>query len=345
MKLTNVEKRELNQYCEWYDFHNEFNNKVFLITGAGGMTGTAVIKWLLYLNYKYNSGIRIVASTRSVNVVPNYIENGDAIEFCEFGKEDECFNSENIDYVIHGAAPTSREFFISKPVETLRIIVDQTEHLLDLVKKVPNTIFLYLSSMDIYGTIDEDNPVSEEYVSAIDVQNIRSGYPLGKKTAEFLCHAYHNEYGVKCRILRPASIQGLFQSYDEPRVFNELMRCVVENKDFCLKSEGRGKKCFMYTLDVVSAIFKILILGKDDSTYNATNRETYIELRDLISQVFESFSPNNKLYFDIDETAGYLPPFSFLQDDSLLRELGWEPKRGINDIYRIDVERFMGGKR
>lgn len=342
MKLTILEKRELTAYMKQYNFLEYFRNKTFLITGAGGMTGKGLIKWLLLENELYDANIKIYASTRNPKEIPAYIEKEDQITYCMFGTEPDVLKDVPIDYIIHGAAPTGRAFFISNPVETLRVIVDETEKLLELACHKNSCRFLYLSSMDVYGALDSECPVKEDCVGAIDSLNIRNGYALGKKASEFLCNAYYQEYGVDAVMLRPASIQGLFQPYQEARIFNEILRCVVERKNLILKSDGSGKKCFLYSLDAVAAVFTVLLKGMSGEVYNATNPETFISLKELAEHIFQKYCPGIKIEYDIQDikTTGFLPPFSFVQDNTKLEKLGWMPMKGIDDIYAVDIERF-----
>lgn len=342
MKLTLLERRELDSYFKKFNFLKEFRNKTFLITGAGGMLGTGIIKWLLLENELYHANIKIYASTRKPEKVPEFVEKGDQIIFCMFGTEPEALKDISIDYIIHGAAPTGRQFFISNPVETFRVIVDETERLLELACYNKGCRFLYLSSMDVYGTASSECPITEEYIGCIDSLNIRNGYPLGKKAAEYLCFAYYREYGVDAVIIRPASIQGLFQPYEETRVFNEILRCIIEKRDLVLKTDGSVKKCFLYTLDAITAVFTVLLKGKSAEAYNATNPETFMALKDLAEHIFQKYCPEVKVRIDIQnlEIIGYLPIFSFVQDNSKLKMLGWAPYKSPMDIYAVDIERF-----
>ena len=343
MKITLLERREFTDYLKQYDFFKHFKNKTFLITGANGMTGTGIIKWLLLENELHDANIKIYASTRKPEELPEYIEDGDSITYCMFGTEADVLRGIPVDYIIHGAAPTARSFFISHPVETLRVIVDGTERLLELACSNKGCRFLYLYSMDVYGTVNSEYPVEEEYTGAIDSLSIRSGYPLGKKAGEFLCRAYCEEYGVNAVIIRPASIQGLFQPYQEERVFNEILRCIVEKKDLILKSDGTVKKCFLYSLDAVTAVFTVLLKGTCGEVYNATNPETFMSLKELAEHIFHKYSPECKIRFDIQDvkTTGYLPVFSFVQDNQKLESIGWKPFKSLDEIYEVDIERFL----
>ena len=349
MKLTLLEEREYTAYVKKFDFLKEIRNKTILITGANGMLGSGIIKWLLLENELYDASIRIFASTRSPKTTPKYLEENDSITYCMFGSEEELLCDVSLDYIIHGASPTRRNFFMSNPVETFRVIVDATENLLELARN-KGCRFLYLSSMDVYGTVNVDYPLAEDFVGSVDSLNIRNCYPLGKKAGEFLCKAYCKEYGVDTVIIRPASIQGLLQPYDEMRVFNEILQCIIEKKDLVLKTDGRVKKCFLYSLDAISAILTVLTRGEKGTVYNATNPESFMSIKDLAERIFKRYCPELKVIYDIEDNAvnGFLPTFSFVQDNGKLEALNWKPIKSVEDIYAIDKERFSekaGGKR
>ena len=132
MKLSEIEKQEFERYIEKYDFSESFKGKTLLVTGCKGIVGSGVIKWLLNLNYCQDLGAHIIASTRKPQDIPDYIEVGDSIEFCEFGQEDIFCVGKHIDYIIHAASPTGNTFHKAYPVESLRVIVDSTERILEI---------------------------------------------------------------------------------------------------------------------------------------------------------------------------------------------------------------------
>lgn len=261
MILSKVERKEFERYLKEYDFLRYIKNKSFLITGSTGMTGSGIVKWLLLENEIHNANCVIYASTRNIKKIPNYIENEDKFYLCQFGNEYDFVKDKKVDYIIHAAAPTGRKFFMEHPVETIRVIVDETEKMLEIAKEKESTM-LYISSVEAYGVPNTNEPLTESYVGAVDSIDIRNGYPMGKKAAEFLCFATAKEYDVDVKIVRPSTIQGLTQSYDEQRVFNEILRCIIENRNLIMKSDGLSKKSFIYTLDAISGMFLALFKGE-----------------------------------------------------------------------------------
>lgn len=343
MKISEIEKKEYERYFNKYSFVEYLKNKTILITGANGMTGKGIIKWILLENKLHNANCKIIASTRHPEELPDYYEEQDKIVFCKFGTETKFIDDEQVDYIIQAAAPTGRDFFISKPVETLRIIVDETEKMLELAHN-KHAQMLFLSSVEAYGVPNSVVPLTETYVGAVDSLDIRSGYPIGKKAAEFLCFAMCKEYGVNIKIARPSSIQGLFQPYEEQRIFNEILRCMIEGKNLVMKSDGMSKKSIVYTLDAVTALLIILFKGEKGEAYNITNPATFLTMKDLANYLFNEFKPKLTIEFDIEDNlkTGYLPHLEFTQDINKLQTLGWKPITDLRTIYQIDLERFEG---
>ena len=74
MKYTEIEKREISKYIAIYhEFDSYLKDKTILITGAKGLVGTGLIKWLLLQNELNGSNIHIIGSTRTPNEIPEYI--------------------------------------------------------------------------------------------------------------------------------------------------------------------------------------------------------------------------------------------------------------------------------
>ena len=150
------------------------------------------------------------------------------------------------------------------------------------------------------------------------------------------------EYNVDVKIVRPSSIQGLFQPYSEQRIFNEILRCVIENKNLIMKSDGMSKKSIIYTLDAISAILTVLFKGHSGEAYNITNPSTFLTMKELTEIIFKKFNSNLCIEYDIqdEEKTGYLPHLEFTQNIEKIMKLGWKPITNLEDIYKIDIERF-----
>ena len=175
----NLIEEEFNRYSDYINY-NQLRNKTFLITGARGYLASTTIKFLLYLNKKYALNLYIYATTRNISNIPDYIKDTDPIKYICF----EAFDLQNydrkIDYLIHTANPTSRLAFINDPLGTFDIINDGTRKVLEFAKKQDIVSILYLSSVEVYGSPKTDKLVEEKDYFALDPNDIRNCYPLGK---------------------------------------------------------------------------------------------------------------------------------------------------------------------
>lgn len=342
MKLTTIEREEFTKYLGLYDFTQSICGKTFLLTGGTGLVGSGVIKWLLLENELHHTDARVIVSTRHPDKIPDYIEAGDPVEFCQFGQEKQFCADKKVDHIIHAVAPTGNSYHAAHPVESLRVIIDETEEMLEIANQ-HSAAMIYLSSEEIYGLPDREEPIQETFVGAVDSLTTRSCYPLGKKAAELLCFNNSVEYGTDVKIIRPTVIHGLLQRYSEERVANEILRCMVEGRNLVMKSAGLTKKGILYTLDAVSAVFTVLFKGRKGEAYNASDPSTFYTVKDLAGHLFDTFKPELSIEYtasDVSVQEGYLPRRSLLLDNSKLRKLGWEPKTELEHIYEVDIRRF-----
>lgn len=343
MKLTDIELEIYKKYADTFDFSDFLYNKTVLVTGAKGMIGSGLIRWIFFENQIHGTNTHIIASSRNPEKIPEYIEKEDNISFCKFGEE--ALLTGKIDYIVHAAAPTSNKVFKEQPVESLRTIIDGAEAILELAQKQEKCPVVYLSSEEIYGTPNVSEPVQETFVGAIDSLNVRNCYPMGKKASELLCRAYYEEYGVDVKIIRPTVILGLYQPYESVKVEAEILRCIMENKNLFMKSDGMTKKSVIYTMDALSAILTVLFKGQAGEAYNATNPDTYGTVKDRAYQAFAKFNPKVKIGFAQQDTSiasGYLPQRALQEDISKIKKLGWYPLASMDDIYEAEIKRFSG---
>lgn len=91
--------------------------------------------------------------------------------------------------------------------------------------------------MEVYGYPQSDEKIFETSGTNIDTMDVRSCYPESKRLCENLCVAYSREYDLPINILRLTQTFGPGVEYNDGRIFAEFARCVLENKDICLKQK------------------------------------------------------------------------------------------------------------
>lgn len=333
---------EFERYADCAD-QAALKGATFLITGAKGYLASSLIRFLSYINAKFGLGLFVYATTRDPSDRPEYAKGMDDVEYVAFDSFDSREYARKIDYVVHAAAPTSRLTFINDPLGTFDAINDGTRRALEFARRNGVKSMLYLSSVEVYGSPKVDEPVKESDFFALDPTEIRNCYPLGKKVAEYLCNVYHRKFDLPVNVVRPSSVQGLFQPYSEDRIFNQILRCLIERKDFVFKTDGETAKTLIYAMDAVAGMLTILTSGVSGETYNLTDRRTFMKMKDVVRAVFDRFAPELRVTFDLEDDAktGYIAPLSYDLSTDKLERLGWRPRTDLFEIYEIDLARFL----
>lgn len=301
----------------------------FIVTGATGLIGSTLIKCLCALS----DDIRIYAPVRNAEKArkifgdnPQVITaEGDlrTFDYTQFG---------TVDFIVHGASPTASKFFVEHPVETINTIVADTDRLLAYARSIPLKGMVFLSSMEVYGTILKPDPVSEDTQGYLSVTDLRSSYPMGKRLAENLCCAYAAEYGVPVRMARLAQTTGAGIDKADNRFIAQFVRCAVNGDDIVLRTEGLSARPCCHIVDAVTALLYILLFGENGKAYNVANRETFLSVRDVADMVKSYLNPEIDVRIELNDSMGY-PPDTFLNlSTAALEALGWKPRYSMRDI-------------
>ncbi len=317
-----------------------------LVTGATGLIGSQTVRALACCNRLRGASIRVVAMARSEEkarrVFGPLLERGDVTLL--LGNVDQPLSAPmEVDYIIHGASATSSKYFVSHPVETIRTAIDGTAHVLELAREKAVKGFLYLSSLEVYGTVAPDAGfVREDCYGYLDPLSVRSSYSEGKRMVECLCASYAAEYGVPVKIARLSQTFGAGVAYDDGRVFAEFARCAMEGRDIVLHTPGRTVRTYCYTGDAVSALLYILTKGETGQAYNVTNMDTAVSIRQMAELVCRAF-PQAGISVTCDtpediSAFGYNPEMVIKLDSAKLQSLGWRARVGLEDMYRRMVK-------
>ena len=247
-----------------------------------------------------------------------------------------------VDYIIHAASQTSSKAFVNQPVETINTAIKGTAAVLEFARVNKVKSFVYLSSMEVYGSPDNDEKISEEYGTNLDTMKVRSCYPESKRMCENLCVSYFSEYGVPVKIIRLTQTFGEGVEYNDGRVFAEFARCAIEGRDIILKTKGETKRNYLYLDDAVDAVFTVLLKGENGNAYNAANEDTYCSIYDMAKLVSERCA-GNKIKVVICEQQdiskfGYAPALKMNLSTEKLKRLGWQAKTNLEDMFHILIE-------
>lgn len=346
--VDHYDKAIAANHLDW----QELGNTTFFISGATGLIGSQIVRLLLYLNDTYSLHLKIVCLARSWDrlrvVYETELLAHPAIEVV-IGDVCQSIGYEgHVDYLIHGAAMTASAAFVTSPVEVIRTNVEGAFQMLEFCRKKEVRSAAYLSTMEVYGNITTEIPVTEETLGPLDILSPRSSYPQSKRLCETLCAAYSHEYNVPVKIVRLTQTFGPGVSFDDTRVFAQFARAAYRREDIVLHTEGKTKRNYLFVIDAVMAILTVLLRGSDGTSYNAANEEIFLSISQMAHFVAQKIAHNQiSVRYEIkeDTSAGYAPSICLPLDTFRLKALGWRPTGDLATMYETMLDSWRDGAR
>ena len=338
---TPVFREDLENICAqpcipWDDLRG----RTVLVTGATGLIGSQTVSALLYADRKLDLGLKVLALVRSEEKARQkfaaQMEQCPALRLVVGTVEQMPAIDGPVDYIVHGASPTASAYFVQHPVDTIRTATAGTSNLLELAREKKSAGFVYLSSMEVYGTPADDTPLPESAGTTVDTMSARNCYPEAKRLCETMCAAYCAQYGVPATVVRLAQTFGPGVEPGDGRVFAEFARCARDCRDIVLNTTGQSKRCYLYTADAVSAILTLLLAGAPGQAYNAANGVTYCSICEMAEMVAKQVAKKEiqvQIKLNAEKSVKYLPPHHLNLQTDKLTALGWQPTRNLQEMY------------
>ena len=303
-----------------------------LVTGATGLIGAQLVRTLL----ARPAISRVVLPVRNVERAQARFGSDPRLSFMPWEAGQPLLAAEPVDYVVHGAAPTSSAGFAQEPVEVIGAVVCGTRAVLEMCRVAKPKKMVFLSTMEVYG--EAFCRLDETTFGPLDPMVVRSSYPESKRLAECLVAAYASEYGVRGCTLRLAQTFGEGVARDDGRVFADFGRHAIAGEDVTLLTTGTKKNPYLSVDDAVRAILVALARGEAGLAYNAANEATYVAIRDLARAALDALSPEGSgaevvFSLDADAAARFRAPSELDLDTTRLQALGWRPTEGFPEMF------------
>lgn len=345
---SNIYRQLLENTEEAFSLLKEIKNSRVLLTGATGMIGSVMVDYMMLINKKYNTNIYVTAMGRSEKKARELFNEYEDNKYFSFIRGDiNCGipNIGNFDFIIHAASNTHPLAYSQDPVGTITTNVIGTYNLLEYaVQHVPRR-FVFLSSVEIYGENRGDVELfSEDYCGYLDCNTVRAGYPEGKRTGESLCCAYESKFDLDVVIPRLCRIYGPTMNWSDSKALSQFIKKAVLEENIVLKSEGNQRYSYLFVIDAVNAIFKIMIDGNKGEAYNVSSLNSNIRIKDLADKLAK-IAEREVIYElpNMTELKGYSTATKALMDNEKLKKIGWKEifdlEKGIN--LTVDILKEM----
>lgn len=336
-------EENISEYALYKIDWNKLSNKVILLTGGTGLIGRYLTDLIMYKNIFDNLHCTIVSLCRNENkaksIFSKYTLN-DNFKILVGDVRDKINYDGNIDYIIHAASNTYPIQYATDPVGTITTGVLGTYNLLNLAVNKKIEKFIYISSFEVYGTINGVKEIGENDFGFINSTILRSCYPESKRVSESLCVGFSEQYGINTSIVRLSRVFGPTMNLESSLATAQFIKNSLSDTDIVLKSDGEQLYSYNYVGDAVMAILTVLINGKDKEAYNVADDNFNARLKDFAK--ISADYVNKKVIFDLPdeiEKKGFSNSIMNVLNSDKIKNIGWytneDLKTRINDTIKI----------
>ena len=200
-----------------------------------------------------------------------------------------------VDEIYNLACPASPIFYQLDPIKTTETSVLGAINMLNLALRHGAKI-MQASTSEVYGD-PIVHPQREDYWGHVNPLGPRSCYDEGKRVAESLFMSYHNQHGIRIKIIRIFNTYGPNMYVNDGRVVSNFIVQALRNEDITIYGEGNQTRSFQYIDDMIEGMIRMM--NTDDSFMGPVNigNPNEFTMIELARKVIELTGSSSKIAY------------------------------------------------
>jgi dTDP-glucose 4,6-dehydratase len=329
--------------------------KNVLVTGGAGFIGSNFVRHLLQVEAAVHI-VNLDLLTYAGNLENlKDLPNADRHSFVrgDIGDRsliDGLLQHHQIDTIVHFAAESHVDRSILGPTPFINTNVLGTFTLLEAAREFwldekaldkDQVRFHHVSTDEVYGSLGP----SDAAFSETTPYSPRSPYSASKASSDHLVRAYHHTYGLPVTITNCSNNYGPYQFPE--KLIPLMILNALEGRALPVYGDGKQVRDWLYVEDHCEAIYTVLQNGQVGDTYNigGNNQPRNIEIVQSICQILDKLAPSGAPHASLIQYVNDRPGHDrrYAMDiRKIQHELGWQPRRSLEDGLRATVEWYLG---
>ena len=302
-----------------------------LVTGAAGFIGTNFVRYWT----RHHPTDRVVALD-ALTYAGNLVNLDDVRHRIQFVRADigdlstveALLREHRVDVVVNFAAESHNSLAVLDPHRFFATNVVGTQQLLEACRRVGLARFHHVSTCEVYGDLDLDDPGAFTEESPY---RPRTPYNASKAGADHAVRAYHETFRLPVTITNCANNYGPYQFPE--KVVPLFTTRALNDEPLPVYASSAHRREWLHVDDHCAAIERVLLGGRDGATYNVGSG-VEVSVADLATRILDRLGRPHTLLHTVPDRPGH--DRRYLLDATLLRtELGWAPTvdfdRGLAD--------------
>lgn len=294
-----------------------------LITGGAGFIGSNFIRYILTVH----PGWQIVnldklayagnlENLKDVEDNPSYtFIRGD---IADAGLVAQLFGRYKFDAVINLAAESHVDRSILDSTPFVETNIKGTQVLLDAVRRHGTGMFIQVSTDEVYGSLNPDDPAFTEE----NPVRPNSPYAASKAAADLMVLAYVHTYGLKAIITRCSNNYGPYQFPE--KLIPLMITNAFEDRELPVYGNGQNVRDWIHVEDHCRAIELALLKGEPGQIYNIGARCEMANL-EVVKLILKAAAKPETLIRFVADRPGHDLRYA-IDPTKTAERLGWQPR-------------------
>ena len=310
-----------------------------LVTGGAGFIGSNFIHYWL-AKYPDDKIVNLDILTYAGNL--ENLANIEASSNYQLVKGNICDGKlvndlvKDINIIIHFAAESHVDRSIMRSEDFIKTNVEGTRVLLDAAKDHGHIRFHHISTDEVFGALDRDDPPFNEDTP----YDPRSPYSASKAAADHLVRSYYHTHKLPITISNCTNNYGAYQFPE--KIIPLFITNLMEGKKIPVYGEGKNIRDWIYVDAHNIGLEAIIQKGRIGETYclGGGNELSNLELTKKILEIMEA---SEEMIEYVKDRPGH--DFRYAMDCSKVKnELDWEPQVDFDKGLAKTVEWYKNNK-
>ena len=306
-----------------------------LVTGGAGFIGSNFIRWMKQHAPEHKlvnvDLLTYAGNLESLCDIPQ--DEGYVFiraDIRDRAKMKEIFQQYDITHVINFAAESHVDRSIEDPEVFLNTNILGTQALLDTAKQHWKTApedkysrdyragvkFLQVSTDEVYGALGKEGKFTETTPLSPN-----SPYSAAKASADLVCRAYYETFGMPLNITRCSNNYGPYQ-FPEKLIPLMIHNC-MEGKPLPVYGDGMQIRDWLHVTDHCSAIYTVLLHGQTGEVYNIGGNNERANI-DIVKLILRTLGRGEELITYVKDRPGHDRRYA-IDNTKITTTLGWTP--------------------
>ena len=330
---------------------NKFKN--IIVTGGAGFIGGAFIRRIIKnKNQKifnidkcgYASDLK---SLKEFSTFDNY--KFIKVDLINFEKIDKNIKEIKPDLIIHFAAESHVDRSINGPKSFIESNIIGTFNIIEAARKYWETLtsekqqfflFHHVSTDEVFGSLQN----KEDLFSENSRYDPRSPYSASKASSDHIVRSWFHTYQLPITISNCSNNFGPWQFPE--KLIPLTITNAIKGKNIPLYGDGMNIRDWLFVEDHISAILKVIDIGKLGETYciGSKNERTNLEIVNQICKILDQLRPSSQSYSNLIKKVNDRPGHDrryAINPSKISTELSWEPKYSFEESLKSTINWYI----